>query len=694
MAVTQKHRIAAVSSPLGDDSLVFRQMSMSERLSTLFAIDLEVASLNEQIDFDLMLGQNMTVRLELSQGKTRYYNGFVSQFAQGGQEEDYFIYYIVLKPWLWFLTKTSDCRIFQDKTIPEIIKEVFQGQGFTDYDERLTGRYAKHTYCVQYRETDFDFVSRLMEQEGIYYYFVHENGNHKLVLADGYSSHQPVVHYETVPYYPPNSHDRRKRDHVHTWSFQREIQTGRIALTDFDFTKSRSNLATKSSIIKPHPGAKFERYDYPGSYEKVGKGNEYARVRIEQLHAETEIAKGRGNLRGFYAGGLFTLENFPRQDQNKEYLLVEVNCEIHAEAYRSTSGGGEGLYSCDFEVIDSRQPFRAPRTTRKPFIPGPQTALVVGKDGEEIWTDEYGRVKVRFHWDRYSKADEASSCWIRVAQVWAGKNWGAMYIPRIGQEVIVEFLEGDPDRPIITGRVYNDACKPPYELPAEQTKSALKSNSSKGGGGFNEIRFEDKKGEEQIFIHAEKDSDLRVEKDSREWTGHDRHLHVVNEQLELVDKDKHSTVNGNRNTEISQSDSLKVGSEKHDKVGMLYALDSGQQIHLKAGMTAVIEAGVNLTLKVGGNFITINPAGVTIQGVLVNINSGGSAGSGSGSRPDKPRLPEDADNAKAGGVAEAVLTTDNVIEKQTFTKSKVEDFSEASAADMKAASLSGIGFVR
>jgi type VI secretion system secreted protein VgrG len=303
--------------------------------------------------------------------------------------------------------------------------------------------------------------------------------------------------------------------------------------------------------------------------------------------------------------------------------------------------------------MTTKQPFRPRRVTPKPFVQGPQTATVVGPPGDEIHTDKHGRVKVKFRWDRYSPANDKSSCWIRVSQNWAGKRWGAMFLPRIGQEVIVDFLEGDPDQPIITGRVYNGESTPPYELPKEQTKSTIKSFSSKGGGGFNEIRFEDKKGSEQVFVHAERNQDNRVKSDSLEWVGNDRHLIVKRDRLEQIDRDTHLIVKGDQNEKISGTVSLQAGSDLQQKVGMKHALEAGMEIHLKAGMKIVLESGVQLTLKVGGNFIDINPAGVAIKGTMVMINSGGAAGSGSGCSPAAPKVAKEADTAEPGQKVEA-----------------------------------------
>ena len=663
MPATQSHRQIAVSSPLGPDVLLFRRMTATEELGRLFEFDLELLSEDRAIDPDRLLGQNMTVRLDLPNEDTRYFNGFVSRFlhtgmmevAAGGRDLEYAAYRATLRPWLWFLTRTADCRIFQEKTVPEIVKQIFRERGFTDFEEALYGSFRKWTYCVQYRETDFNFVSRLMEQEGIYYYFAHENGHHKLVLCNDAGSHRPAAGYARIPYYPPAHSERRERDHIYEWAFGREVQPGSYALNDFDFERPRANLRTKSRVPRRHALADFEMYDYPGEYTQNGDGETYARIRIEELQAQHEVAYGAGNARGLRVGALFTLEHPPRDDQEREYLLVGATHQLRSDEYESTRGqlAAEEVYSCRFSAIESRQPYRAPRVTPKPVIQGPQTAIVVGKAGEEIWPDKYGRVKVQFHWDRYGRSDENSSCWVRVAQLWAGKRWGAMYIPRIGQEVIVEFLEGDPDQPIITGRVYNGDAMPPYELPGNASMSTLKSNSTKGGGGFNEIRFEDKKGSEQVFVHGQKDLDVRIGNDRREWIGKDRHLIVKNDRIEKVEGGVHLTVGIDHFEETGVAWSVDAGKSIDAKAGTTVALEGGTAVHVKGGTTVVVEAGVQLTLKAGGSFVVIDPTGVTIQGAMVMINSGGAPGTGSGCSPGSPKTPDEAGSAQAGQVDKA-----------------------------------------
>ncbi|MHC4166688.1 MAG: type VI secretion system Vgr family protein [Planctomycetota bacterium] len=649
---TQKNRELAIETPLGEDVLLLISMSGTEQLGRPFEYRLELASENGQIKVENIVGQNVTIRLELGADRRRYFNGHVSQFTQLTSAGQLARYRATVVPWLWFLSRTADCRIFQDKTVPDIIKQIFRDRGFTNFEDGLTGSYQAREYCVQYRETEFSFVNRLMEQEGIYYYFKHDNGKHSLVLADSYSAHEPYPEFDKLTYQPADTGPAAE-EYISDWAFETNLQPGSYALNDFDFKNSKNDLQARANVDRKHTAADFEIYDYPGDYVKTKDGEEYARKRIEELQAGYEVATAKSNSRGLCTGFLFNLTGHPRDDQNKEHLITSANYTIKGdEVFSAGAGTSEFTFSCDLTAIDSSQPFRSPRTTPKPKVSGPQTAIVVGPSDEEIHTDKYGRVKVKFHWDRYSKADENSSCWIRVAQVWAGRKWGAMYIPRIGQEVIVEFLEGDPNRPIITGRVYNAQARPPYDLPGNKTISTLRSNSSKGGGGFNEIRFEDKKGEEQIFIRAEKDEDARVKNDAKEWVGADRHLIVNRDQLEEVRGDKHLTVKGDQNEKIDGTVSLNAGMDLQQKAGMKHALEAGMDIHIKGGMKVVIEAGMQLSLKAGANFIDIGPGGVSISGTpTVMLNSGGSAGSGSGASPDAAKLPKEAATAEPGQVS-------------------------------------------
>ena len=613
MAFDQSNRTVGIATPLGENKLLLKSMSGTEHLGRMFRYDLELLSEDPNIAYADILGQNVTIRLELAGTDTRYFNGYINRFSYVGAQDGLARYRATAVPWLWFLTRTADCRIFQEKTVPEIVKQVFRDHGLTDFEESLSGSYRTWEYCVQYRETDFNFVSRLMEQEGMYYYFKQENGKHTMVLSDSASSHDPVQNYETIKYYPPGTGAGREKEYISDWTVDFEIQPGMYALNDFDFKVPTKALVAQSQIPREHAASEFEIYDYPGEYFEYGDGETYSKARIEELHAQHEIGRGATNARGMTCGAMFDLANFPRDDRNKKYLITSASYQLESDAFGSDSGDGGEPFSCSFTVIDAQQPFRPARVTPKPAIQGPQTAIVVGKSGEEIWTDEFGRVKVKFHWDRYSAADENSSCFIRVAQVWAGKKWGAMYIPRIGHEVIVDFLEGDPDRPMIVGRVYNGANTVPYELPANQTLSGIKSNSSKGGGGFNEIRFEDKKGEEQIFVHAEKQMDIRVKESRYETIGAERHLTVGGNKKDKISGEHHDKVEKFRATEIGETLSVTVGGDVSEKFDANHSEITTGDIYLK-GANIVIEADTNITLKVGGSHIAIESSGIAAVG--------------------------------------------------------------------------------
>jgi type VI secretion system secreted protein VgrG len=641
MAMTQENRELEIATPLGKDVLLLTSMSGTEQLGRLFRFELELVSEEHQIIAEDIIGQNVTIRLNLSGDKSRYFNGFVSRFTQTLPAGGLASYRATMVPWLWFLTRTADCRIFQEKTVPDIIEQVFGDHGFTDFERSLSGTYRTWEYCVQYRETDFNFVSRLMEQEGIYYFFKHENGKHSLVLADSAGAHEPYSKLKEIKYHPADA-GVSDEEYVSDWTVETCVQPGSYALKDFDFKNPDTSLYARTMVERDHAKAEFEIYDYPGEYVEFEHGEGYTKKRIQELQAQYEIATANSDVRGIYTGCTFALTDHPRDDQNREYLITSANYNIDAgEFYSGGKRGGGCVYSCSFTAIaiktaiDAAQPFRSPRITPKPSIPGPQTAMVVGKSGEEIYTDEYGRVKVQFHWDRQGTVDENSSCWIRVAQVWAGKKWGAMFIPRIGQEVIIEFLEGDPDQPIITGRVYNAQAMPAYDPKAKPTTSTIKSSSSKGGGGFNEIRFEDKKGEEQVFIHGEKDLHIRVKNDRRETIVHDRHLvvendkfeHVKNERNETVDKshfeeigeDRNLAVKGKEDKEVQKDLCLTVKGNVEETFEKDHTEETTKNYTLKA-KEVTIEGDSKIELKVGGSTIKMDSSQIEIKASMVKIN--------------------------------------------------------------------------
>ena len=642
LAYTQDNRRIGIGTPLGKDVLLLSSFQGEEGISRLFRFDLELLSENESIDFDALVGKNVTFWVVLADGSERYFNGQVSRFSQGARDSDFTSYHAEVVPWLWFLTRTSDCRIFQNKKAPAIIQQIFTDFGFKDYALRLYGDFVEREYCVQYRETAFNFISRLMEEEGIFYFFEHEDGKHTLVLANSPTEHKPCPHQANVRY-EKSSGAWQEDDVILEWRLQQELRPGKYALTDYDFENPKTDLAANVS-----GKGTYELYDYPGEYLKRADGDSRVRIRLQETETPYMVGYGSSDCRDFASGYKFNLTEHYRGSQNQGYVLTSVH-HVANQGGDFRSGADEDFhYRNTFECIPASTPFRPSRLTPEPVIQGAQTAVVVGPSGEEIFTDKYGRVKVQFHWDREGKLDENSSCWIRVAQLWAGKKWGSIYTPRIGQEVIVDFLEGDPDKPIITGRVYNAEQMPPYDLPDEKTKSTIKTYSSKGGGGFNEIRFEDKKGSEQIFINAERNQDVRIKNDLFETIGGETNLIVEKDQLEQVKGDKHQHVSGDLNLKVDGTKSLTAGMDLQEKVGTNFALDAGMEIYLKAGMNLVIESGTTLTLKVGGNFINLNPAGVFISGTMVMINSGGAAGSGSGCSPQTPKDPKEAGKADPG----------------------------------------------
>ena len=642
MAATQAERPFRLKTPLGDDALLVDSFQGVERVSTPFRFVLKVLSLDPNIDMKGQMNQPAVLSIVLSDGSERHIHGNINRMKLLEYGEDgYAAYELEMVAWLWFMNLFSDCRIFQNKTVPDIVEQLFKDRGFSDYKLQLQGSYTARDYCVQYRETDFNFVSRLLEEEGIFYFFEQSEDKHILVLADQTSAFEPCPHLDkSTARFLGAAGGVQDNDTVTALESEFKVQTGNASLSDYDFEKPNTSLfATLGSEWKG------EYYDYPGRYTTKADGDKYARIRLEEQEVQLSTLRGSSNCMGFECGYKFTLSDHARDKANGDYTLLGLEHHGRNASYRA--GKPDPFeYGNRFEAIPNAVTFRPPRRARKPIIPSTQTAVVVGKSGEEIWTDKYGRVKVQFYWDRQGKMDENSSCWIRVSQGWAGKQWGSIYIPRIGHEVVVSFLEGDPDRPLITGRVYNADQTVPYALPDEQTKSTLKSLSSKGGDGFNELRFEDKKGSEEIFIHGEKDLEIQIKHDRHENIGNDRHLIVGQDkfeqvgrdsnvtigrdQVETISRDNHYTVNGKYAGQVGQGASLSIGQDYNLQVGSGLQVSAGSGVHLIAGSTFVIEASAGITLKCGGNFITLNSAGVQVTGTMIMLNSGGAALSGPG----------------------------------------------------------------
>jgi type VI secretion system secreted protein VgrG len=595
---TQATRHIAIHSPLGTDELLLQKFSAREEISGLYKFDLDLLSENAEIKFDDIMGQNVSISMALPQGGMRYWNGIINRFKQSVSTSRRFAQYrATMVPWLWFLTLTSDCRIFQEKSVPEIIKQVFGDLGFSDIEDRLSPGYRIWPYCVQYRETHFNFISRLMEQEGIYYYFSHQKGKCTLVLCDSLSKHDPFDNYGEIPF-TSDTKGTALQEHISEWAVVKQVLSGQYTHTDYNFEKPGASLMSTEQDRKQHAGAGYEIYDYPGEYPEKSDGDNYAKVRMEELAYDHEVCTGRSDSRGICPGYKFKMTKHTRANQDREYLILSADYQAAAQDYE-TSGGRDEAYACCFSVIPSAIQYRPERRTPKPVIRGTQTAVVTGPSGEEIHTNEYGQIKIQFHWDRQGQHDENSSCWVRVGQTWAGNRWGGLFIPRIGQEVIVDFLEGDPDQPIVIGTVYHGNNMPPYALPAEKTKSTLKSDSTKGGGGSNEIRFEDKKGSEEIFVHGQKDWTIAIENDKNQTIGHDETMSVGNNRTKTVVSDQSETVGNNKSITVVANHDEKVGVNKTETIGANKSLSVGANQTDTVTIAKAVTIGAAYQITVG-----------------------------------------------------------------------------------------------
>lgn len=576
----------------------------------------------EEDDFELkdLLGTSMTFEIALRDGDVRYFNAQVSQIMYSGSHGRFVEYRATLRPWLWFLNHHSDNRVFQELSVPDIIKQVFQEHGGPVKDS-LTGNHPVREYCVQYGESDFNFMSRLMEEEGIYYYFEHTNGKHELVLVDADSSHGPFAGYDTILYYPPGDDSAHKEDHISHWESRFQVDSGTAIAQSYNYEAPSTDLEGRSTIDRAHDLSKGELYEYGKLYDTAAKGEAAAKTRIEERQSSHHVVTGGGNVRGVCSGYTFDLERMPLEDQNGKYLITGTDFEFQNNELTG-GGGGDTYFECVFQAIPEKTPFRTACITPKATVRGPQTAVVVGPKGDDIFTDSLGRVKVQFHWDREGQLNENSSCMVRVSTAIAGSSWGMVSIPRIGQEVIVDFLEGDPDQPIIVGSVYNEEKKVPYKLPDNMTQSGFKSRSTDGTkdsgepSNFNEIRFEDKKDDEEIFIQAERNFKRVVKNDDVLEVG------LQSDDVKNGVGDQTIEIHNNRTV------TLKDGKEGNDKLTIekgdrTTKIEKGSD-DLYAKKKITIEAGDLFEVKVGKAKLTMKKTGeITIEGMNVSIKDKG-----------------------------------------------------------------------
>jgi type VI secretion system secreted protein VgrG len=534
MPIGQSDRSAKLFTPLGKDKLCLVEVATREALGRPFECEIHAVSEDSDIDFDALIGQPCHVEIDRGVSGKRVVHGVLAEGAWMRIENDLAHYHMVLRPWFWLLDKTSDCRIFHDKTVLQILRETFARRGFSDYRFATTHDYPELHYTVQYRETDFNFLSRLMEQHGLYYYFEHSKGAHVLVLCDGPASHPEAPDLAQVVFVSAGDPEHSMRSTtMQSWRLKRSLRSGRSALQDFNHLTPNAQMEGEAAANAGYAHGKMEIYDYPGQHAKQNEGVAYARVRLEAEQAGDKRREAAGYVVGAFAGAPLTLDRHPRQSENGKYLIVETQFRYGPQYYWSQPGGTQAAYHGDYDLLPFDTPFRTPLTTPKPRIASLQTALVVGEDGEEIDCDDHGRILVRFHWDR----EKGKSCRVRVSQVWAGQGWGGQIIPRIGMEVVVAYLEGDPDRPVVVGCVTDPVNHPPsYGLPGSKTRAVWKSKTDKGGG-FNELSFEDKKDEEEVFLHAQRDFRIKVKRDIDGQIDRDVVLHVDRDIKAKADKE-------------------------------------------------------------------------------------------------------------------------------------------------------------
>ncbi|EAQ03157.1 Rhs-family protein [Pseudooceanicola batsensis HTCC2597] len=685
-----KNRMLRMETALPKEKVFIKNARVSEGLSQLTETRIEFLSNDRNIDLQDFIGTPITIELDEEPQDARHkFSGTCISVEYLGLYQGMLHLVAEVRPWLWYLTRTMNNRIFQEMNAVEIIKSVLGDHGFSgNITEKTQGSYDVRTYCVQYRESDFDFISRLMEEEGIYYYFDQSGKQEKMVIADGISAHSPVPSHAEIDFHYREEKYRRRDDHIFDWSDAAAVTPGKVTLEDYDFQSPRAELKSTKAIAKgKHSHKNYELYDYPGRYTKPALGEKRARVRIESEAVRHLVSRGVGNVRGLRTGTTFKLKGHPRMGKaGKEFLaistvhLMQIENDYEDAETLDRPFSAEGAdnaehfgpenrdtYRCMFSVIPKSEPFRAPQTTPWPEIAGLQTAMVTGPSGEEIHTDEYGRIKVQFHWDRMGKKDDKTTCWVRCVMPWTGKNWGMIHIPRIGQEVVIQFEEGDPDRPFCTGMLYNGETKPPYALPANMTQTGIVTRSTKSGSAstFNELIFEDKKDAEFVRLQSERDYKETIKNNAEITIGLEHkdkgdltqtiHRHktetlntgdhtftvkagnqtvfVKKDHDETIEGKSTNTITGNYTETVKQGNfaqTVKMGNYTQSidtgnltrtvKIGNYNETVKTGNYGLKTSLGSISEEALQkIEMKVGANSIKIDQTGVTIKGMMIKI---------------------------------------------------------------------------
>lgn len=607
---------------------------VTERISTIPAIELDFFCENGKLALEDIVGKTLHVVIDSDKGdKKRWFRGICTSAQYIGKLDVGGHFKAVARPWLWFLTRRTDLRIFQNLKTPEIITSVLEEHGFSgNLTDKLSETYEPRDYCVQYRETDFDFISRLMEEEGIYYYFKHDGGTEKMVLADGPSGHQDIAAPSELQFLPYSMRSTIENvgPLIFEWNGREQVRSGQVSLDDYDFENSKGDLVSISKVKAGSYSRDSDvRYDYPGRYRTNSRGGKYAKVRMEAEAIRHHIVKGMSDGVNLEVGGTFKVTKLERTKDPKKAMLIECRHDfVQLAATKKgffegdlstiqTAGVTEGAHEghiVRFEAIDAEKQYRAPQVTPWPKVGGIHTAVVTGPSGEEIYTDPYGRIKVQFHWDTDGKLDDKTTCFIRTMMPWTGKNWGAIAVPRIGQEVVIDFEEGDPDRPLCVGMLYNDKTMPPYKLPDNKTQSGVKTNSSLGGGGFNELMFEDKKGSELVRFQAEKDYRQIVKNDAEITVGLEKK--DKGDLTLTVHNDVTETINEGHYTETVKAGNHTTTLDKGNHVTVLKQGDMSVDVN-KGKIT--VTAMKSIEFKVGGSSIFMDGKSIAIKSPTIDI---------------------------------------------------------------------------
>ncbi|MBF8224180.1 type VI secretion system Vgr family protein [Halomonas sp. 328] len=631
-----------------DLDLAVLDFTLDEALSAPFRLTLQVASRDGELSAEAFLDREASLTVWQDGEPLRRVHGIVSEFARGDRGHRRTLYHLEVRPALWRLGLRHNSRIFQRVSPLTIINTLCEERGLTDVAFAVTREPEEREYCVQYRESDLAFIQRLAAEEGLCFFHEFEDaegGTHRLVFAD---DPQVLGALGPRPYHgraggtPPLRHLRRLKQVA-------RVRPASATLKDYSFKQpaySQLHEHAADGLDAHAQRDDYEHYDYPGRYKADASGSAFTRIRLEALRHQALTAEAESDLPELAPGTRFTLEGHDLEETNRDWQVVAaVHTGTQPQALEEEAAQADGLTTlANTLVLAPADRAWRPEPPVRPRVDGPQVAFVVGPEGEEIHCDEHGRVKVQFPWDRYAAPDDTASAWLRVSQGWAGGGYGAMAIPRIGHEVIVSFLEGDPDQPIITGRTYHAVNTPPYALPEHKTRTVLRTQSHQGEG-FNELRFEDQADQEQIWLHAQKDLELLTNNDRTEEIGNDSHLKVHHDRIAEIDSDDHLSVHGNRHAQVDGDDHLIVGASRHERYGRAQLVEAGQEVHHKAGMKVVVEAGAEITLQAGGSFVKLDPSGVTISGASVKINSGGSPGAGSGQAAEAPQLPREVEAA-------------------------------------------------